>query len=329
MIDRRVTVMCNTVRTTDPERENRDVLLCLLDDLRRQTMPPDEFEFVAVDGIHAWREDELASEFANAPFRVRHIPPRPTAMVVAGRTAISAYKNSGIAYARGELVVCVDDHCHLDPDYLMRSWRAWNDDGVMLAALSTLGPERRMNDSRVGLLDKSGRCVGPVGGNFENPPQYGFCSVPLSGILKVNGWDEYFDGAQGLEDFDFGVRLQRAGYRVALRREHVVRLGHVSTPWDPRAFGGARPDVIKCCQTTLRVRPGGIVRNDRAWTAEEWGYVAPRCRHLEPNGRCGVHGHPCPYTGHCADREMPGLRVQRDNPPVFNLLRLRAEAGNE
>lgn len=331
MIDRDITVLCNTVRDVDPFRGGRDVLLCIADDLRAQTMPHDRFEFVAVDGLQPYRAAELAPAFASMPYRVTHVPPRQTAMVREGRCAISAYKNTGVVHARGQLVVCVDDHCTLDPGYLERAWTAWSCDHVMLAALSALDDGEgglKLNDSRTIYLDADGKCVGPVNGNPMVPPQYGFCAVPLEAILAVNGWDEMFDGSQGIEDADFGVRLQQAGYRVALDRAHVVRLGEHSTAWDPRIFPPGVAQVIKCCQSTWRIQLGrGHVRaNEHPWTVAEWAKMTP-C-YLALGRTCSLHRGGCAYADSHAVHEHAGLAVLKDNPPVFDLRELRRATGN-
>ena len=327
MIDRHVSVTLNTVRDVDPWRGGKDVVLCLAEDLAAQTMPHHEIEMVVVDGLYAYRAAELEPELAKMPFRVTHVPPRPTAMVRDGRVAISAYKNTAAVHARGRLLVCTDDLSTLDPGYVARAWTAWNSEHLLLAAL-TARMDGELNDSRTMFLGPGGRCVGPLRGNVMEPPQYGFCAVPMEAVLRVNGWDEYYDGGQGLEDADFGIRLQKAGYRVALDTRHRVRLSPSSTGWDKRLFPGP-VEIVHCCQTTFRIQleAGHVRANARAWSEKEWGYVAPRCRHLVSD-RCGLNGHLCPYLGVSSDREHPSLRLLRSEPPIFDLGELRRQAGN-
>ena len=330
-IDRKVTVMCNTVRDVDPYRGGQDVLRCIAADLWAQTMPASDFEFIAVDGLYPYRADALRLAFAASSFRVTHIGPRQTAMVQDHRVAIAAYKNSGVVRARGELVVCVDDHCTLDPHYLERAWAAWHRDGVMLAALSAFADETggvRINDSRVIYLDSNGRCVGPRGGDTAIPPQYGFCAVPLEAILAVNGWDEYFDGSQGIEDADFGIRLQKAGYRVGLDRAHFVKLNGDSTPHDARLFPSGSSPIVKCCQSTARIQWGrGHVRaNTYPWDSVEWAKMTP-C-YLARGRKCSLSGLDCAYPDTFAVHEHEGLVALRNNPPVFDLREMRRATGN-
>ncbi len=325
--DRKVTVTLNTVRERDFYRDDRDVLLCACDDLRAQTLPASDFELVIVDGLHPYRAADLAPAFAAMPFRVTHLPPRDTPMVRDRRVAIAGYKNTAVIHARGELVVCTDDLCTLDPEFLERAWNGWKRDGVMLAALSTLA-SGEIIDSRKIYLDASGKCVGPVGGNPEIPPQYGFCAVPLAALLELNGWDEMFDGSQGLEDADLGIRLQKAGYRVGLDRNHRAVLAPSSTPWDERVFPSGVDRIVKCCQATARIQwaRGDVRANARDWT-EEWGWLTP-C-YLARGRTCTLHSRECAYPDTFAVREHEGLVSLKTHPPVFDLRELRRQAGTE
>jgi hypothetical protein len=60
-------------------------------------------------------------------------------------------------------------------------------------------------DQRVG-----GDGAVPCEGNWLFGCSFG---VPLSAVIKVNGFDEYHDGL-GAEDTDFGMRLNRAGCKT-------------------------------------------------------------------------------------------------------------------
>lgn len=335
-VDRLVTVMVNTVREDGDNGGRGSPLRAACEDLARQTMPFGDFELVLVDGLQRYRPEVL--ELHGYPFRVLHVPPKDSPMVRDGRCSICAYKNTGLAHARGQLVITADDACRMPPNYLERVWRVWARDRQCLSALARAVGSVNVNDSRVIYFQGAGRVVGPVAADPKVPPMYGFAALPLEAVLAVNGYDEMFDGSRGLEDVDMGIRLQRAGYRIALERDLVVEM-FPQGPWSERIFGasvrpGATEDhtCIKCCQTTLRVQHGmrlteGPVRaNERGWTAEEWGKVAPRCFLLKGT-RCGLHGQPCPYVGISADREHPGLAALRERPPVFSLRDERIRAG--
>lgn len=319
-IDRRVTVMLNTVRESDAAG-NACPLRTLGDQLAVQTFPAGEMELVAVDGVHPWRSDALTG--VGYPFRTVHVLPRDTPMVRDRRCAISAYKNTAIIHARGELLITVDDCGVIGPEYVERTWLAWAERRECLSAFY-VNQSGREADSRTSCLGVDGKCVGPLGGNFGNPPMYGFAAFPLEAALAVNGYDELFDGSQGLEDVDMGHRLQQAGYRVALDRTHTFSLINQGG-WSPRIFGESPDPLVKCCNHTLLFQRGRrLVRaNDVPWPDEYWKKISPRCHLLTVENRCTYNGHVCSYVGKFSDRAHPGLTALREEQPIFDLAEWR------
>lgn len=343
--DRRMSVLLNTARSDDafpkpkPTDGPKNILRSLADDLAAQTFLKSDFELVITDGLFAKRGRTF--ERHDYPFRILHVPPKETAMTREGRPAICAYKNTAIAHARGELLLTVDDGSVLDSRFLERTWLAWGKRHCLSALAYAVRPDGTpmvgevYQDSRRIYLGAEGQCVGPLNGNVMTPPGQGFMAFPLEAAVRLNGYDEMFDGARGLEDMDFGARLQGAGYRIGLDQAHRVGL-YEHGGWDPALFADAddgSQGVIKCAQTTFRIRGCKEIRaNARPWTDEEWARVTPRCVHLDPteNRFCTLfppRTNPCPYVGRCSDREHPGLRAQRENPPVFDLMELRRDNG--
>jgi hypothetical protein len=343
-VDKKVSVMLNTARGDESFR-GRSVLGSIAERLDEQAFPYEDMEFVIADGLFHERHEQFALH--DKAYRVIHVPPKDTAMVREGRCAISAYKNTAIAHARGELLLTIDDGCTFDNLFLERVWEAWaqkreclsalyqgvDDDGAALASESN-------KDSRRIYLGADGRCVGKKGGDPRTPPGQGFTAFPLEAALNVNGYDEMFDGSRGLEDTDFGMRLQLAGYFIALDRRHTVGI-YQQGPWSKKIFKQIDDDmdssIVKCSQTTLRVRMDRVLRgeflraNRTPWTPAEWGKVAPRCVHLggEAGACCTLFppGQKCPYVGLCSDREHPGLAALLREPPTFELAEARRESG--
>lgn len=108
------------------EHPEWDCLGKIVDDLSKQTFK--DFELIIVDGLHAHREAPKAD------FPIYHIPPRETLWTRNKKVAICAYRNTGLAIARGELVVNLDDCCELGPEHLACYWRAWSVHNICLAA---------------------------------------------------------------------------------------------------------------------------------------------------------------------------------------------------
>lgn len=342
----RMSVVLNTVRG-DEAFGGRSVLKSIADDLATQSVK--DFEFIAVDGLHPHRHETFYEH--GYPFRIMHVPPKDCAMVREKRCAISAYKNTGFAHARGELVLTIDDGCRLDPEFLSRCWKAWEERRGLLSALyvgvdanGAPIPDKGARDSRSVYLDADGRCLG--GGNPSTPPMHGFTAIPIQAIICVNGYDEMFDGSRGLEDIEMGIRLQKAGYKIMLDRAHTIEL-YPQGPWSEKVFGtnrlehgilaqGERVESlavdstnIKCCQTTLQIQLGlGRPKaNAQPWSAAEWGKVTPRCFLLTNENRCSLNQHKCPHVGSCSDREHPGLAALKNEPPIFDMANLRYANG--
>lgn len=344
----RISVVLNTVRG-DEAFGGRSVLKSIADDLAKQTVK--DFEFIAVDGLHHFRHETFHAHAYD--FRILHVPPKDCAMVREKRCAISAYKNTGFAHARGELAVTIDDGCRLDAMFLERCWKAWEERRGCLSALyvgvdanGIAIDDAGARDSRSVYLDGDGVCLGPYRGEAKSPPMHGFTAIPIQAIIEVNGYDEMFDGSRGLEDIEMGIRLQKAGYKIMLDRRHTVEL-LPQGPWSAKVFGDNRleHDIlaqgdrkpehavdstnIKCCQTTLQIQlsRGEVRANLKPWGEAEWSKTAPRCFLLTSENRCSLNQHRCPHVGSCSDREHPGLAALRNSPPVFDMANLRHANG--
>ena len=64
---------------------------------------------------------------------------------------------------------------------------------------------------------------------------YGHATFPLEAALRVNGFDELFDGDKQQEDQDFGSRLVMAGYKDKIlvdSRHTIIEHEHEAIPSD-------------------------------------------------------------------------------------------------
>lgn len=156
--------------------------------------------------------------------------------------------NTGIIHAQCELLVRIDDCSEFESDYLKKFWEGYQS-GYWPCAMHIRyleGKPARLNKEYIEKgyeannptsieFNKEGRdnllkrlygenglirdtrydIVKKEGGRKIAPPEwyYGYSSVPLEAALKVNGYDELFDGDKSLEDADMGSRLHMAGYK--------------------------------------------------------------------------------------------------------------------
>ena len=91
--------------------EARYLARCLRS-IQAQTYPVEQLEIIAADGGSTDRSREVIEEFVRDDPRIRLVD-NP------GRTA-AAGLNAGLQHARGELILRVDAHCAIAPDYVER-----------------------------------------------------------------------------------------------------------------------------------------------------------------------------------------------------------------
>jgi len=327
-----ISVLLITVRPDQgyAGRSDLHTLGTVYEDLTRQTFQ--DFELIVVDGLWLHRHEWFAS-FQNNPLSVVHIPPRDTRWTHNKKVAISTYRNSGLVYAHGELIVNLDDCCRLPPNYLETFWLAWKKYGYCAAATW-----RGRNDHRLpGIVTGPGQV-------------YGFGSYPLSIALQLNGYCESYDGSQGLEDIDWSTRLYNSGVKQVLLAlpgfDILPQTGH-----DPRAIDATR-SLERCCNTswqTQRVwRQVARANDPRLWEGVQGREALERLvgpcwyRDMRPaNGEipevggvdgkvtyCLHHGQRCPYVHLGFVHERTAIQEEfLKEPPVFDLAEARRENG--
>lgn len=333
-----VSVLLCTVRDDLGYRQHPEwtTLGKVIDDLSRQTFQ--DFELIVVDGLWDYRSpvDAMASDDVerfrvgvslnvargSVTYPIVHVAPkRESPWVRDKRVAICAYRNTGLRYARGQLVVNLDDCCELPPTFLESYATAWKR-GFGGSVVWPDSPDS--NDRRLEAPHYTPRIVGP-----PQPPVYGFSAYPLDLAVDLNGYDESFDGGQGLEDADWSARLSLVGLQFVLFYARGFTI-HEQSGHDPRAVSPDRA-IVKCCNPAWHM---ARVRRcvTRANTADLWSrgaleaLVGP-CWLLRQDGTCEHHHgvNMCAYP-HFAKALTPEAAVLFDRPPVFDLAAERRRA---
>lgn len=193
-----------------------------------------------------------------------------TRQVLHDRTAISGARNTAAAYARGDLIVFLDDCTELLPSFLEAAVELHLQGKIPTRLYFHSAPEllpkarTTLELLRIGKFDG----VDPVWRNqgcpvdkTELPLSGNACGVfvvPREVFLRLNGFDENFDGNWGCEDIEFWTRFDRLGLKRVGRADlAVVRWAHQPTP------------------------PRGTLRRCREAYAQ-WAYKEPR---VEANRR--------------------------------------------
>jgi len=301
-----ISVILPTARQDHPILEEPDLHMMeiTINSLMKQTFT--DFEVIVVDALHNTRE----FPFDKAIFPVKHVPVNPNHRFWLDRKRwnVCGALNTGILNAEGELIVRIDDCSEFEKTFLEDIWKVY-ENGLWLQAMHIrfLGgkparfdavyrekgyeakysimtePEDRFDILRDmygedGLVrDTRYPKVVESGGKMIAPYQwmYGYSVFTLEAALRVNGFDELFDGDKSQEDQDFGSRLDLAGYKdlFLLDVDHQV-IEHEHEPI-PETIIERNPVNIKCNYAIylLNRRKNQWKANSVKLTAEDIQYI--------------------------------------------------------
>ena len=230
--------------------EERYVERCLYS-LARQDYGHDRFEVIVVDGRSEDATRPIVNRFAaEATLDVRLLdnPRRKTA----------AGLNVGLDAARGEVIVRVDGHASVAPDFLRRSVAALLDTGADCVG----GVIESEGDTYMGsviALAMSSR-FGVGGASFrvggEGPADtVAFGAYRRDVFSRIGGFTEGIDRG---EDDEFNYRLRDHGGTILLvpeiRARYTVR-GSLGGLWQQYfGYGRAKPEVLRRHPTQARLR---------------------------------------------------------------------------
>jgi hypothetical protein len=317
-----ISVILHTARGNHPMLGRPDVWIFdpTLRSLASQTMT--DFEVIIVDLLRMDREyvGHLES-YTDAGMQIYLPPMAGNRWIDAGYMAISAPKNHALVHCNAPIVVQLDDCCEVRPDFLARVLDAHRRGfcSTMPLHYHRAGQFRASGNRELVL---HGRRYGFLAGAF------GYSSFWLADALRINGYDEGYDGSKCLEDADFSARMHLLGRRYRLDRDHVV-IEHEHEDVSPDAWPVPPPTrrndrAIKCNGTRdaiVRARTGEdrLQANRRGYTNGEMAMYGPPC-HMLRNGVCRAARLPCNWLdGDAMGYDAEDLRRVREWLPVFDL----------
>ena len=247
--------------------------------LKTQTFK--DFELIVIDALYPQKRDWIEAQEWSFPVKYVPVHPNHRFWLDRGRWNVCGQLNTGILHAEGELLLRIDDCSEFGEDFLQRFWDGYQigyfplamhikylggkparfnkkyrkegyeaqrpylyqrlepDRGEILRQL--FGEDGLIRDTRYRVVKASGgRMIAPI--NWY----YGYSSASLEALLKINGYDELFDGDKSLEDADAGSRLTMAGYggKFLLDVDHQV-IEHEHNPI-PKSLVTRETKPIKC-----------------------------------------------------------------------------------
>jgi len=245
-----------------------------LNSLIKQTFK--EFEVIIIDALYSKRN----FPFDKLPITCKHIPIHSNHRfwIDRKRWNVCGTLNTGIMHSEGELIVRIDDCSEFDVNYLKRIWDEY-ETGLWLQGMHIKFLEGRLakDDNDNVIMDSRLPFVKNNGGRMIGPHQwmYGYSSFTNEAALKINGFDELFDGDKQQEDQDFGSRLVMAGYenKFLLDSNHTV-IEHEHGPIPNEIIDSALPN-IKCNYAIYRLNriKNSYRANETILTQEDINFI--------------------------------------------------------
>jgi len=294
-----------------------------------------DFELIVVDALYPKRKEWV--EKHEWSFPVKYVPPHSNHRfwLDRGLWNVSGMLNTALLYAEGDLIVRLDDCCEIpDKDYLGKFWEYY-ESGLFAMAMHVRylkGKPARVDENylregyeaRYAVMPKEDRAMllkrlyGEQGivrdtrwptvekhGRMIAPPEwgYGYTSYSLDAILRVNGYNELFDGCKGQEDQDLTIRMHMAGYKdMFILDKDLWVIEHEHYPCVVKS-----PPAFKCNYALIQYeRAKGLYR------ANDWILTRENCDWIREN-ICST----CPNLRRCVNETLKGA-FYVDNE-LFNL----------
>ena len=234
-----------------PVRNEQRYIERCLESLAAQDYPPRRFEVIVIDGQSTDATQPLIARFASgSPLNLRLLqnPRRKPAFAL----------NIGLAEARGEIVVRVDGHADVAPDFLSSSVAALERTGADCVG-GVIESQGETYTGRAIALAMSSR-FGVGGASFrvggEGPVDtVAFGAYRRDVFRRIGNFAEDIDKG---EDDEFNYRLLDAGGTIMLapsiRARYSVR-GSIAGLWHQYAgYGRAKPEVLRRHPSQARPR---------------------------------------------------------------------------
>jgi len=303
----------------------------LIETLNRQSFK--DFELILVDSLFNLRRN--SPFLSEAKFPIKHTPPKASPWVDVAMFHACNDINTAILYANGELLVKIDDCQEIfSQDHLKRIWE-WYKRGFLAQQTFQYyfrGEPIRYSKEFVDDLIREG--------NFQNPTVerntlsaykdnevifdtrysrvsgetkiishewfYGVWTLPLSDALVINGSDENFDGCEGINDCDLGLRLEMKGSMPFLFDKNLLLIEHFHKELSREAIKRSIYFKSDYALYTLNKNNRRIRANTHVLTDDEIEYVKKEAYNL-------------PYVKY--DQEW--FNYWKEHQRIFNLREMR------
>lgn len=238
----------------------QESLPALLDDLRKQTLPPEQLEVLLVDSCSTDGTFAVMRAFADDASCEVKLLRNPKRWLASGI-------NVALAAATGDAVIRLDAHARMPADFLENNVRALQK-GEDIVGGSVLSAEPKSDWERVmRALDTSRFCGGAA--PFRNGGQARYVDTLAYALYRREVYDRvglYDERLRRTEDNDMHYRMRRAGYRFyfspSIRSYHAARAtlrGHLHQKWGNGYWIGRTMRIQPRCFAPRHLIPAAFV----------------------------------------------------------------------
>jgi hypothetical protein len=253
---------CDALVRQIPADELKQMQIVFVDALLWDVEPQPvskESVLLGLADLHSHERRQQLAEAVAGRFEYQHLPPKPCVwqgpwrQTDADGFAASNARNTAIIVAEKPYLVCVDDLSVLAPGWADNVRHAAQNGYVVCGSYQKL---RAMEVKDGELLGCDIGYRGGIDSRWDRGSATGIvpwsgaglfgCSfgVPVDLAVKVDGFDAHCDG-QGAEDYDFGIRLERAGGKFFYNRNMLTYESEEAHTEDQPATGADKPRLAK------------------------------------------------------------------------------------
>lgn len=232
----------------------------LLEDVRRQTIAPEQLELLLVDSASTDATPKLMRAFAkSAPFEVK--------LLQNPRRWLASGINVALAAATGDCIIRLDAHARIPADFLENNLRAL-ERGENIVGGSVLGGEPNGAwESVLRTVDTSRFCGGAApfrnGGEARYVDTLAYALYRREVYTRVGLYDERL---RRTEDNDMHYRMRQAGYRfyfspdiVSTHAARTTLRGQLRQKWGNGYWIGRTMHIQPHCFAPRHLIPAGFV----------------------------------------------------------------------
>jgi len=220
--------------------------------LGKQTFDNNDWEVIIIDDFIENRKNECLSIAKKCSVKnILYLSSKSNYW--RSNSLISNSRNTGLIYAKGELIISSDDYEWFAPKFIEEHWKMYNEGKYTLIGgghavkyntekineINKLySPDAKDDIENITVRDGISYKHFPMFMDTRTPNNVENCgggwfysfnaSAPLNKIIEVNGFDEEFDLTRE-EDVDIGLRLEKVGCKfhyISNENTDIIQMDH-------------------------------------------------------------------------------------------------------